>query len=559
MNVLVIMSDTFRCDHLAAYGAPPPWTRPGHPHEPFISTPYLDRLAGESALFERFYLSSYPTVPCRSDLFTGQFGFPHRGWQPLEPSDVVLSEVVAAHGHTPMMIFDTPMLATDAYNYTRGFAGWDFVRGQHADRYVVDPISTVLPAAPHKLKNIEATHRYLRNSSCRRSEEDWMCAQTITRAMDWLERNQTRDDFVLWIDLWDPHEPFDAPEADLARYADPRFDGDVIFYPCYGRPDYMTDEERNHVRASYAALVTLTDRWIGRLLDKLAALGLDHNTMVIFLSDHGHLFGDHDLQGKPTGPLGKLYEPTTRVPLLIRHPEGIGAGCLISGIVQHPDLMATILDTLDISIPASVQGRSVWPLIRGDVDDLREFAVSGRFSRLVDTGRDTSLRRPHAAAFDGAAGIATPAEPLTLTTRRWSYLCPARRGDIRELYDLDADPSQTRNVLDVYPAVAAELHAKLIGFLEAMGTASERVDRYREPHASDAPTPLLPDDCPLSVIEDGRGVHLAYARPEEAAARLGPDLPTHAVGETTFGALRQASGRFLIDIHDQFYRPEDLS
>ena len=67
---------------------------------------------------------------------------------------------------------------------------------------------------------------------------------------------------------------------------------------------------------------------------------------MIFLSDHGHLFGDHDLQGKPSGPLGKLYEVTTRVPLLVRHPEGLGAGQRIDGIVQHPDLAPAVLRAL---------------------------------------------------------------------------------------------------------------------------------------------------------------------------------------------------------------------
>src|SRR5213075_422297 len=156
------MSDTFRSDHLAAYGLPAPWNRPGHDAEPFIETPNLDALARESAMFERCYAGSYPTIPSRYDLFSGRFGFTNRGWQPLERGDVILSELAAAHGVTPMLIFDTPMLVTDSYNYTRGFAGWDFVRGQHADRYVVDPVAVALPAAAHKLKS--GTAAYLRNT-----------------------------------------------------------------------------------------------------------------------------------------------------------------------------------------------------------------------------------------------------------------------------------------------------------------------------------------------------------------------------------------------------------
>ena len=149
MNVIVIMNDTVRRDHVAVYGVPAPWSRLGRPDgEPFIRTPNLDKLASQSALFERFYVSSYPTIPCRTDLFTGRYSFPHRPWQPLEPGDVVLSEVVRSAGYLPVLFFDTPPLGNDDGNFTRGFAGWQWIRGQHADRLNVDPIDPPLPAAP---------------------------------------------------------------------------------------------------------------------------------------------------------------------------------------------------------------------------------------------------------------------------------------------------------------------------------------------------------------------------------------------------------------------------
>lgn len=556
MNIVVIMADTFRRDHLAAYGDPAPWTRTGHEDEPFIDTPNLDRLAAESALFDRFYLSSYPTVPCRSDLFTGTYGFPHRGWQPLEPDDVILSELVSSHGHVPAMIFDTPMLVADSYNYSRGFAGWDFVRGQHSDRWDVDPVVMTMPAAARKLKSVPATQRYLRNTRFRSGEQDWMCAQTVTHSIDWLERNKTRDNFLLWIDMWDPHEPFDAPAADLARYADPSFKGDEIIYPSYGRVEYMTPAELDHVRALYAALVTLSDRWIGHLLDTLASTGLDANTMVIFLSDHGHLFGDHGLQGKPTGPLGKLYEVTTRCPLIIRHPDGSGAGTRIDGIAQHPDVTATILDSLGIDMPASMQGRSLLPLIRGENEELRPFAVSGRFSRLIDTGVRTSLHRPEAADFDGSAGLTTPGEPLTITTDRWAYLCPARGNEPEELYDLDGDPGQQINVVDRHPDVATEMRAKLVGFLREAGAPEARIAAYER--RQQAGTPLLADQTPLFLIENGSGPRLAWISEAEARSRIDTDIAGSGIESMMFGALRSLSEPVLIHIHDQFYAPGDL-
>lgn len=560
MNILLIVNDSLRRDHVAAYGAPAPWSRPGHDGEPFIRTPNLDRLASQSALFDRCYISSYPTVPCRTDVITGRYGFPFRGWQPLEPTDVVMSEIVARHGGTPVFIFDTPMLGVDSYNFMRGFKSWDFVRGQHADRWSVDPIETTLPALPHKLKSTGAVHLYLRNTAHRASEADWMCAKTMRTTMDWLERNRTRDDFVLWVDMWDPHEPFDAPMFDMERYTDPSFDGDWIIYPNYGRPDYMSAGERNHVRASYAAQVTLADRWMGRLMEKLETLGLDKNTLVIYTTDHGHLFGDHNLQGKPTGPLGKLYEPTARIPLIIRHPDGIGAGKRIGGLVQHPDLLPTMLEALNIPTPDGLHGKSLLPLMRGDTDDVREFAVSGRYSRQMSLSLKGGMMtfRSQASAFDGTAGLTTEGGCITVTTRRWSYVCPARGDGSPELYDLDTDPNQERDLFSTERAVAADLHAKLMGFLQEVGTAEDRLALYRDQCSDPVKSPLLPEDTPLYALQDEHGQTIAFTERDEAEEALVPALPVDAVRETTLGALRREDPRALILAFEQYYYPEDL-
>ncbi|MGD9710851.1 MAG: sulfatase [Thermomicrobiales bacterium] len=329
-----------------------------------------------------------------------------------------------------------------------------------------------------------------------------------------------------------------------------------MIYPSYGRVEYMTGAEQNHVRALYASLATVTDRWTGHLLDALTANGLDDNTMVIFMSDHGHLFGDHGLQGKPTGPLGKLYEPTIRCPLMIRHPDGPGAGSRVNGIVQHPDVTATILDALGISVPDSMQGMSVMPMLRGETAALREFAVSGRFSRLIDTGAKTSLHRPEAADFDGSAGLATPGEPLTITTERWAYLCPARGNEAEELYDLEADPAQNHNVIASHPDVASALRSKLVTFLRDCGDPAARVSAYER--AQDPGPALLADDTQLYLVENGPGPRLAWLSEAEAQSRIDRDIAGSDVETTTFGAVRTGGEHVLIHIHDQFYAPQDL-
>jgi len=478
MNVVFLMNDSLRRDHVNAYGVPPPWKRIGREGEPFIHTPNLDRLAGESAVFDRCYCASYPTIPNRYDLLAGRYGFPTRGWQPLLHEDVILPEIVRAHGYLPMTIFDMPGLNTNDYNFNRGFAIWRAIRGQLGDGFTIDTVDRPLPAAARKLRVIPTTKQFLRNRSRWQYERDYMCGQTLSAAMDLLEDNWTRDGFVLWIDMWNPHEPFDPPEYDLQRYCEPGYSGDRIIYPQYGRADYLSEKDLNHIRALYAGQVTLVDRWVGRFLEKLETLGLDKNTLVIHTTDHGHLFGDHGLQGKPTGVLGMLYEVTTRIPLMIRHPGGIGAGRRIDAIVQPPDILPTILEFLGVPIPPSVEGKSLWPLIEGRVDRIRDVAFSGRYSRSFGRPDQVARMEADAAQFDGWAGVVRNAEPLTVTTEEWAFICPPADRP-RELYHLPDDPGQTRNLIAERPEVAAELHRRLIAFLEEHGADPQRIARYR--------------------------------------------------------------------------------
>ena len=145
-------------------------------------------------------------------------------------------------------------------------------------------------------------------------------------------------------------------------------------------------------RALYAGNATLVDRWAGKFFDAAERLGLFDDTLIIWTTDHGHLFGEHDLQGKPGAEFGKLYEITSRIPMLVHHPEGLGAGQHIGGIVQPPDVLPSVLDFLGAPVPEQVEGKAFWPLIDGG--KIRDCAFSNRY---------TSPTRPpdDGASFDG--------------------------------------------------------------------------------------------------------------------------------------------------------------
>ena len=157
MNIILIVSDSLRADHVGVYqelwrernpnGGPPvaPYFR--------MHTPHLDRLAAEGVLFERAHAGSYATVPNRYELLTGRFVCTYtRGWEPLPAHEIVLAQALGDAGYTSMFILDTPNLLRDGYHYDRGYTAWHWIRGQEGDRYRTSPVQVELPCAPEKLR-----------------------------------------------------------------------------------------------------------------------------------------------------------------------------------------------------------------------------------------------------------------------------------------------------------------------------------------------------------------------------------------------------------------------
>ena len=282
MNVICIMLDSLRTDHVGAYAGAAARAR----------TPNMDRFAAESLVFESAYAGSFPTLPCRRDLFTGRWGHPFNTWDEMERDLPTLAQTLRGRGYVTGLVFDTPMFMTQGNYLDRGFGSIEWIRGQGGEPWISDAFVDIeLPAAEHKVK-AAGLRRYLLNQSRRRFESDYLVARVMTEAVHWLERNYKQEHFFLWIDSWDPHEPWDPPKYYVDLY-DPGYEGEEVIYPCYGfSREIMSEAELKHVQALYAGEVTLVDRWLGHLLDTVELLGLKENTLVLLLSDHGHYFGD---------------------------------------------------------------------------------------------------------------------------------------------------------------------------------------------------------------------------------------------------------------------------
>lgn len=453
MNVIWIVADTLRQDHLGAYG------------HPYVRTPALDSLAARSTRFDRHYLDGFPTMPARANHHTGRFITRFMGWEPLPDGVTTLAELLAESGYHTAAVVDTPFYWRSGMNYDRGFQSFFPVQGQRGS---------------YRWRPEEIGHREAYDVvGWWRKESDRSAPRTLTLAGDWLERHY-REDFFLYIDTWDPHEPWDAPDYYTRLYW-PDYDGEIV-NPTYARwqddPD-LTAELVSKGHATYCGEVTMVDTWIGYLLAKIENMGLSENTGIIFTSDHGMYFGEHggmfgkmhqrapspEAAGTAWG-YSPLYEELVRLPLLVRVP-GIQPGHY-GGLTSVVDLMPTVLDVLGVEQPGFVEGESLVP-------QMREPTLPGRES-VVSTV-------PFANPGDRVRSVDDVSRELidwpvtTVTTQEWSLLHSVEPGR-SELFRLTDDPSQKHDVIDRHTEIARELHGILIEFMR-QGDVSDHLVRPR--------------------------------------------------------------------------------
>ncbi len=450
-NIVVVVSDTFRRDHLGVYG------------NPDIKTPYLDSFARSSVVFDGHLISSFPTMPARADILTGMFSYTHMGWEPLPRHLPTLPALLSEAGYLTMGIVDTPFFIRDGFGYDRGFDDFVWIRGQGDD------------TRPHERADARSTWR---------SEEDRLVARTMTEAERWLERHHD-EPFFLYVDTWDPHEPWDAPRHYTARY-DPEHTGHAA-YPSYGKWEAagLSRRDVESAHAAYCGEVTMVDFWVGRLLGKMDALGLTDDTIVIFTSDHGFYFGEHGYFGKAEWvhePLASitedsvipewlpeswlltvgwspLYREVTNVPLIARVPS-IEPGRR-RALTTAPDLAPTILDLAGVEAPKSMRGESFRGALTGQGSEHRPFVVSSWPLYFAEGAYTT--------AVDSKPRRIASHMPVTVTTRDLALIFGGP-DDQPELYDLRADPAEESNVWNTRRDEGARLMREAVSFLEREGT-----------------------------------------------------------------------------------------
>lgn len=476
-NLLFIFTDQQRYDTLACYG------------NDWIETPNLNALAERSFVFERAYVTQPICTPARSSIMTGLY--PHTNGcielnVPLRQETRTIAEMVSPEYHCG---YCGKWHLGDEIIAQHGFSDWVSIEDYYRRYY----------SKPEYLSLFSDYHNYLvekgytpdierfgervfdRVTSAKLAEEHTKARFTGREAARFLREhaeNREDDPFVLYVGLFEPHNPYLGPLDDLYPPEDlpvgPQFrqrpaqDASLLHqtladhYMGGGRmydADLNTEAGSRRIRAQYMGNVTLIDRAVGDILDALEETGQAGNTVVVFTSEHGDMMGDHGFFEKSV-----MYEEAARVPLLMSVPWLSDGQRYVDGAISQIDLVPTLLELLGETIPSGLEGKSRVSVLRGE-DDLGDNDVIIEWN-----GSDARPIRRFDRGVSEAGWQRVRGEWRTIVGGgRWKLNLSAV--DQCELYDLQNDPYEARNCFDdpAYLDVVRQLTDRLRSWQQRTG------------------------------------------------------------------------------------------
>jgi arylsulfatase A-like enzyme len=427
-HMLVLMTDQQRADSLRCAG---------HPQ---ISTPNLDRIASEGTRFAQATTVAPLCMPARVSLATGLYPHNHGMWtnygelragnetlfRLLQQSGYLTALVGKAHYYLP--VAGTDLRQREDFMHACGFEYVHETTGPNASAetasYVTDEWERKGLLGP------------LREDNARRraagGEAAWASPLSVDNSLDsyigrkaveFVDAYADRRPMCLFVGFGGPHPPFDAPGSYATMYQ-PEETPAAIPIPST-RPNRVvqkyglriaTPTAAEHIatiRANYYGKISLIDNRIGYILEAFQRRGWLDELLIVFLSDHGEMLGDHGRFGKQT-----FHETSIRIPLIVRWPDRVAAGAVTDALAEIIDLYPTLLEAAGCAPPPQCLGRSLWPLLRQDAADPRQ-------SQLCEIGRG---------------------EPqIMLRTRRHKIAIDGERRAFM-LYDLQTDPEEQDNL-----------------------------------------------------------------------------------------------------------------
>ena len=386
MRTLFILIDSLNRRFLNCYGS----------QEKAI-TPNIDRLASRSVVFDEHWCGSSPCMPARRDIMTGRLNFMERPWGGIEPYDHTLGALLKEKNvYTHMETDHFHYAERGGENYWGHFTSWQLHRGTEHDTIYWGPDKTGIPncTVPSDYCGLysasyEASRKYWKGDG-----DKYPTPRTFKAAAEWLERNSDADNFMLWTEAFDPHEPFDVPQEFLDQYPEDEQNpgpGDP-YWPDYVTADNYSEEQIKYFRRRYKALLTMTDHYLGLLLDVLDRHDMWKDTLVILTTDHGYLLGEHGYMAKCYMP---DYNEIHHIPLMIAMPGVKHRHC--SALTENIDLFPTLLAYFEVPLERCrnpIHGKNLIPVLRGEKEKIRDellFGVFGKTIGLYD-GRYVYLR-----------------------------------------------------------------------------------------------------------------------------------------------------------------------
>ncbi|MFI9207861.1 sulfatase-like hydrolase/transferase [Streptomyces sp. NPDC053253] len=454
MKAIMVMFDSLNRRMLPPYGSD--WTH----------TPNFARLAERAVTYENAYAGSLPCMPARRELHTGRYNFLHRSWGPLEPFDDSMPELLSRNGVYTHLTSDHPHYWEDGgATYHGRYNTWEFFRGQEGDPWKGHVADPEMPEGLKRMRTPAYRQDWI-NRSYMATEDRHPQTLTFDAGLEFVRTNKDADRWFVQIETFDPHEPFFSHQ----RYKDlypHEYDGPHFDWPDYKRVT-ETDDQVAHARFEYAALLSMCDRSLGRVLDTMDELELWDDTLLIVNTDHGFLLGEKGWWAKWVQP---WYNELVHLPLFAWDPRHPGAaGERRSALVQTIDLAPTILEYFGVDRPADMQGV---PLSVADDTPVREAGLFGAHGGHVNVtdGRYVYMRAPvspdnaplyeHTLMPTHMRGRFSPAELVdaelagpfgftkgvrTLRTPGRSLLNPYQHGTL--LFDLESDPEQLAPLVD---------------------------------------------------------------------------------------------------------------
>ena len=456
MKAIMVMFDTLRRKSLPAYG------------NDWMQLPNFKRLEEKTVVFDNFFAGSLPCMPARRELHTGRYNFLHRSWGPLEPFDDssieqlknnnIYCHITTDHAH---------YLEDGGATYHNRYNTWECFRGQEGDRWKSHMRLPEIPKQHSSVKSGISFRQNWVNRAQQTTEEEMSSYKTFQAGLEFMEKNKNQDNWFLQIECFDPHEPFFVPERfkDLYKH---NYKGDYIDWPSY-RP-YDDQQVIEHVNYEYAALLSMCDEYLGKILDYMDENAMWDDTMLIVNTDHGLLLGEHEWCGKNVQP---FYNEIVHLPFYLWNPKQKVKKERRSGLVQTIDIAPTLLEYFEVEIPEIMQGKPLQKVLEVDQSLHQEalFGMHGGHVNVTD-GKYIYMRAPitkenqplfeytmmptHMRNFFDAKALnkATLVKPSFLNDETQVLKVPTKAFlDVfqygNKLYDMENDPEQNTLIEDI--------------------------------------------------------------------------------------------------------------